>query len=472
MGLFNSLKSIFTDVALPPHDYVQPPFVFPQLDIQRMQRRLELTKKGETRGSTNLPRSEDNGFDAVENNIVTMIQGEGQRASEKFAEHMQAYAARQAALDIATRIARVTTASDEAAAQFFTIVRQGRDNLFRVREELTEAEEEYRRFRVQNGLEQRLPKYPRSRILHWSFIVLFVLIETPLNGSFLALGSTTGLVGGLAQALVIAVVNVFMGVIVGSTALRHLSNRRWMPRLIALAGAIAWIVGACAFNLAVAHYRAALGGDYPEHAGQIALQRLRFAPFDIGDMAGWLLCWMGIIFNGAAAFDRWKMDDPYPGFGELARRREGLEGEYIAQKQEIENDLADIKDTALAAIDALSSEIEGRKEEHRGIILSRANLTELFQGHVRYLEQCGNELLTVYRQANIAKRSTPAPPHFHEHWRLPKIAYAGQPGESASVSAEDMLQQLQKARTNIIEAFKKSMTEFHAVEALGRGATS
>lgn len=472
MGLFSWLKSIFTDVSLPAHDYVQPPLVFPQLDVQRMQRRLELTMKGETRGSTDLPRSEDSAFDAVENNIVTIVQGEGQKASEKFAEHMQAYAARQATLDIANRIARVATASDETSAQFFTIVRQGRDALFRVKEELTETEEEYQRFRVQNGLTQRGPKYPRSRILYWSLIVMFVLVETPLNGSFLALGNTSGLVGGLAQALVIAVVNVSMGVIVGSTAFRHLANRRWVPRLLALAGTVAWIVVACAFNLAVAHYRAALAGDYPEQAGRIAIQRLRLAPFDIGDVAGWLLCVMGIAFNGAAAFDRWKMDDPYPGYGELARRREELGDEYISNKQEIENDLADIKDSALAAIDLLSSEIEGRKEEHRGIILSRANLNELFQGHLRYLEQCGNELLTAYRQANISKRSTPAPQHFHEQWRSPRIAYAGQMAESPSVEAEDMLQQLQRARTNIIEAFKKAMEEFHAVEVLGQGAAS
>ena len=54
-------------------------------------------------------------------------------------------------------------------------------------------------------------------------------------------------------------------------------------------------MGACAFNLAVAHYRSALGDDYPERAGQIAMERLRSAPLDIGDLAGWLLFALGIF---------------------------------------------------------------------------------------------------------------------------------------------------------------------------------
>lgn len=472
MGLFDWLKSIFGNINLPAHDYVQPPLIFPQLDIQRMQRRLELSARGEARGAANLPRTEEAVFDAIENSIATIIQGEAQKAWEKFAEHMQAYTARQGTLDIAARIARIKTASDETAAQFFALVQQGRDSLFRVKEEVTEAKEEFRRFRNEHGLQKRLPKYPKSHILHWSFIVVFVLVETSLNGSFLALGSMAGLVGGLSQALVIAAVNVLMGVIVGGTAFRHLSIKRWLPRVAALLGIAAWVLIAGAFNLAVAHYRAALGGDYPEQAGQIAIQRLRLAPLEIGDLAGWMLCLMGIIFNAASAFDRWKMDDPYPGYGELARRREQLEQEYIEQKQEIESDLSEIKDSALAAIDALSMEIEGRREEHHGILLSRANLKDLFQGHLQYLEQCGNELLTAYRQANITKRSTPAPKHFYEQWTLPRIVYADQLPDAPSMDLEDMLQQLQMARKNIIEKFRESMTQFHAVEELGRGVAS
>src|SRR4051812_19407924 len=116
MGLVGWLKSIFVDVGTSPNEYVRPPLVFPQLDVEKMKRRLDLSSKGEARGLTNLPGREDDSFDAVENAIITTIQAEVQKNSEKYSEHTQAYAARQAALDIATRIARVTTAAEETSA--------------------------------------------------------------------------------------------------------------------------------------------------------------------------------------------------------------------------------------------------------------------------------------------------------------------------------------------------------------------
>jgi hypothetical protein len=181
---------------------------------------------------------------------------------------------------------------------------------------------------------------------------------------------------------------------------------------------------------------------------------------------------LGITFNVAAAFDRWKMDDPYPGYGELARRREALESEYICQKQEVENYLAEIKDNALTAVAALSSEIEALKEEHRAIVLSRTNLIERFRGHMQYLEQCGNELLTVYRRANSSRRSTPPPSHFHCKWRLPQIAYSLQSGKVPKIEADTLVENVREVRTTIIEAFRKSMDEFHTIEALGRGGAN
>jgi hypothetical protein len=42
--------------------------------------------------------------------------------------------------------------------------------------------------------------------------------------------------------------------------------------------------------------------------------------------------------------------------------------------------------------------------------------------HLDYLEQCGNDLLTTYREANRMARNTLSPAHFSQRWQLSRPA--------------------------------------------------
>jgi hypothetical protein len=473
MGIINWFRSVFGNADMPRHDYVYPPILFPQLNVQTMQRRMRLSEQGAERGKLNLPSASDDSYDNVENNIVTVIQSEIQLVQEKLSEQLRAYNDRQASLSVATRINQLGTSADDTVSRFFTCVQQGRDTLFRMKHDFLEIDKEYRQFQLVNGL-KRLPRYPLSKVFHWSIIVFFVVVETAANGVLLAVGNTSGLVGGIGEALIIATFNVLMGIFLGSVALRYWADRRINFRITAFVGFLVWILLAIIFNLGVAHYRTALAGDTPADAGRLALIQLKSDPFGIPTLGGWLLLGVGLIFNCGAAIDRWKMDDPYPGYGELARRRDELREDYVSEKQEIENRLEAIKMDSVQQLDELSTEIEFKVDEYRTIDQSRSSIGQLFTSQLTYLEQCCNELLAIYRQANIGNRTLPAPQHFHSPWVSTVKAHIPQPYRDA-----DHFEQLQAAlkevgviRRQILEAFKSSMQEFRAIEEMASEAKS
>jgi hypothetical protein len=62
-------------------------------------------------------------------------------------------------------------------------------------------------------------------------------------------------------------------------------------------GFLLWLGYLGAFNLLVAHYRGALGGDMPETAHIQAGLAFVANPFGIIDVKSWLLVGLGLLFG-------------------------------------------------------------------------------------------------------------------------------------------------------------------------------
>ena len=92
--------------------------------------------------------------------------------------------------------------------------------------------------------------------------------------------------------------------------------------------------------------------------------------------------------------------------------------DYMSQKQELLSGLEHIKNSAIEKIDDLFLEVDKGATQYRDIKANETRLVEQFNTYVQYLQRCGNELLSVYRQANVATRSIPAPEHFATEWKL------------------------------------------------------
>jgi hypothetical protein len=477
MGFLERLRRFFGSVDVPPHHYIDSGLYFPELDVERIRKRMNLVEEGKSRGLQDLPPAEADAFDEVENRIITEIQGEVRVCHEKAMSHIRSYGERLAALRIGTHLAQLVGSANAANTDFLASVDHGRDLLFQLRGDVIGVSDELREFQRENNL-KRIPRYPLSRRWHWGVIAVLVLVEASLNGLMLARGLALGLLGGVSQALIIAVINVAAGLLAGRIGLPNISHRKPLRRIVGAVALLVWLCFAAMLNLAVAHYRAALGGENPERADVIAIQDFRTRPFVVPEVTGWLLLILGFSFSIVAAADGWRMDDPYPGYGALARRREEANEEYRTQKEQLMAELQQIRENAIKQMDIVAGEVEARSEHYRSIQQHRRHYVQLFTDHTRYLEQCANELLSTYREANRGSRKSSPPAHFATRWRLAVTdLYAGPSAMEPTLQAQldDTFNELAASRQRIDQAFQSALSEFERLEELSlenKGATA
>ena len=89
-------------------------------------------------------------------------------------------------------------------------------------------------------------------------------------------------------------------------------------------------------------------------------------------------------------------------------------------------------------------EIERRRAEYRAILDARQRLEGSFWQYLTYLEQCANDLLTTYREANRRARTTPPPLHFSQCWDMSRPVYpqVGQEGYTGDHALEAEIGQI------------------------------
>jgi hypothetical protein len=259
-----------------------------------------------------------------------------------------------------------------------------------------------------------------------SILGLLLAIEAVLNGFFLSKGSVFGMVGGVVEAVIIAGLNIAVGVSIGYFVARWLAHRNWGAKLIAAIWIAVYLGAAFGFNLAVAHYRTAMSGD-PFDASITAFRELWDRPFGIEDLESWALFVMGCMFSMFAAYDGWRLDDPYPGYGRRMRHNlEALE-EYNALKHELLADLDDIKKKAEGEMQDLTRSITSRQGELGNIVMRSQALWGSMREYFGHLETAANTLLAFYRNENQKHRSSRPPERFNASgaWAYPRPALEG-----------------------------------------------
>jgi hypothetical protein len=382
---------------------------------------------------------------------------------------MRAYGERQAAVQVHGKFAQLETQAASARADFAAHVGNGKDLIWKLARDVERRGKELDAFRHENEL-RREPQLPESKILHWGVIAVLVLIESLLNGQLLARGVELGILGGVTQALIIALLNVGFGYVAGRylfTNVNHIHNYR---KAAGFASILLWACLAFAFNLIVAHYRAALGGANPGDAERIAVSTFTRTPFSISEISGWLLFLLGCSFSLIAAVDGWNMDDPYPGYGHLAQRFDFSLEDYTSQKQDLSAGLEEIKNAAIRKIDDLILEVDRGAAQFRNIKANQVRLIEQFNTYVQYLQKCGNELLSIYRQANIKMRSPPAPVHFLSEWKLSSPADPIEGVDPGDTSIDQRIvttsEGIKAARRQVLEDYQAALQEFRSIESL------
>jgi hypothetical protein len=381
-----------------------------------MSERLHVVGRGEESGRKNSPPFTALQPDRVEVEIAELTQQEYARAVDIYRQGLENYDRRIYGISLETLGVEIRGAGQAAIAEYTFLAHKAQDEISLDRRDLDEVEQELDNFRASNKL-TRGCRIPEGHITHIRIVLLVLLVDTLANGYLLSSQDEFGWLGGMLQAIIVAGLNVSLGFAAGRIALPNIVHQSMLRRIGGLAVLAIILCLILGLNLSFAHYRdlSVLGTANP---GERALSDVLTTPMVLHDVKSWWLACIGVLFAFVSLLDGFKWDDPYPGYGELTRRRAAEREKYLDRKHYWLELIKEKREQARAevgdirhGIDVIQGEITQASTGRRGFISG-------FLAHVMHLEAAANQLMEMYREANRRVRTTPAPPHFEERWQL------------------------------------------------------
>lgn len=431
-----------------------PSPVFPALDANAIASELRVDQRGAQRGVQSLPSSDDTGFDQVEQEIVNRVEVIRNEGLNSYDEWVRVYKQRIARMNaVGATIKKVVS---QAQTDFQTEIVKCQGDLQNTQKNVQDAEISFNNFREENRINDAA--HEESELLKWIAISLgIIVVESALNGNFLAEGHEMGLAGGITFALGISVVNVGLASLAGLLT-RNFNHVRLWRKVI---GTLSFLVAtglALVFNFVVAHFRDAMTATAWDQAAGRAVDRALAGNLP-ESIDAWLLALLGLLAAALAGWKTYGADHPYPGYGRNSRKRKKNREKEAALRQHavemldycrknFDTDFDDLRDKIGDAVQAQSEWASLRKQRKS------------------FLAQCDmvvNQLLTRYQNANRGQRDNMEPPrHFGEEYRFPEVSPTDAPPDLAShtgkleVIINEALQKIHVAHENAIRVFQLS----------------
>lgn len=438
---------------------------FPKLDLDRLRQRFKPAERGAKAGHADLPRAEASAPDASELEIQTFFAAELTTTARIVEDRTKAHFQAIQGLGVASLLADVERIRGTGVGNLNVLQLDGTNKLHEFADRAKRLSSDLREFREEHGL-RRAAVYPDSKLLGWGFLALFVVFETAINGYMFARGSQFGLIGGGTEALVFSVANVgVIGFVGGTMLVPFITHRRLGLRIAAGVALLLFFAFLLTFNFAIAHYRAALAtyrGGNPS-AAQQAWDSLIHRPFGLVDLMDWILIGTGVTFCLLATLDWFRMDDPYPGYGDIDRRAIAGRREYARAVGDVYDEAAIIRDHAQTSLTMCSRQVEIASQERA---LALKNCQQLVTGaahHREYLEACLRTLIGEYRSANASARHSAPPGYFTiEPTLFTSLPSCAEPG----VGSANPVEAIAAAQAHLMTAHSSTVTAFDTVRTL------
>jgi hypothetical protein len=449
-----------------PREHYDPsadPFL--ELDLEEVRKGLRPTQQGEVNGSRDYPPSDARTPDSVEHAIMVFFSNELERCVKECELRLSSYNERLGGLRAATAVPDLQAIAERTAQDLTAVGDRGSNELFAEQRGVAGLTADLERFKKEHGL-SRQPDYPESHVLHYGVLCGILVVEVFLNGMMLARGDRFGYLGGGTQALVIALLNVLAGFSTGKWCFPLFRYRDIAWRAVAAAGTSAYAAFAVLFNLAVGHYRDALANPFEPNAAAETLRTIAISPLQFADVQSYMLFALGIVFSIVAFVDGYKTDDPYPGYGKIARRLDRARDEFAAARRECMDELAATRDRGLTAVKEAATAVEVAHRQIGALLNRQQHIGQRFAAHREYLQRCFDSLLAEYRTENQRVRKSPPPEHFFvpitlKDYRLTEYAPPG-------VDSVALLTAIERAVGTITGAYASAVERLRSVEELSQ----
>lgn len=457
---FEALNRLWESVRETNHDFRANTDIFPTFDVGKVSRTLELQERGTENGGANRPAKAARALDEVEQRIIAKVEEEKKTSYQLLEDQFHTFSDRLHNLDFESQFGMIRQANATSVSDFKAEAEGGVDQLHGLRRDLTVAEDEMVKFKQKHGLD-RAAKVTSGAMwsLKVSLIVFLLLLETVLNGTFLAKGSEQGLLGGVTEAFTFAVLNIGSALLLAYFCVRFLVHRSLFLKVVGSAGLIAYLGIAVFINLALAHYREA-AATILTGASKEVMAKLVASPLGLVDLSSWTLFGLGLLFSVVAFIDGCLMTDPYPGFAGVQKRLNAARANYVDRRAELIEDLRDVRDQHNEKVEVIIRELSARRLEARAIIQHRARCIDLFMEHQNQLERAANQLLTIYRETNRAARKEPEPKYFATSYKMDRLKPVHQFAEEWN--DEELAERIKTATAQLSEQMLKIAAEFES----------
>jgi hypothetical protein len=302
--------------------------------------------------------------------------------------------------------------------------------LYQVKESEARAVKHLRWFQQKHGLHHRAASYPTSPLYHFAIVAALAVVEWISLAAFYAEGSDFGLLGGVLIAMTLSVINISLAILAGSL-LRYVNHRSVRRKALALTGVAVLCAGFLLVTLATAHYRVAtsdiaqsqpetgapaasqVAADFDQwRAARLAWQRFAGNPVGFDDVFSWILVVLAIVFGIFASYKGYRVDDPYPGYGQLDRELNVRRALYEGRKAQYCRLIDQVFDRILDEQARLFADVKANIEHYQELVSKSDDERRAFVHEVAEMQDACNILLKRYRQTNARARTSPAPYYF------------------------------------------------------------
>jgi len=337
--------------------------------------------------------------------------------------------------------------------------------LYQTKENEARVLKHLRWFQQKHGLHYRAASYPQSQFYHFAIVAALALVEWVSLAAFYAEGSDFGLLGGVLIAMTLSVVNISLAILAGSL-LRYVNHRSTRRKALALTGVAFLYACFLLVTLAAAHYRVAtndIAQSQPEtsapgtsqlppqvatdfdqwRAAKLAWQRFARNPVGFEDVFSWILVVLAVIFGIFASYKGYRIDDPYPGYGELDRELNARRIRYEATKADYCRRIDRVFDRILEEQAQLLSDVKANIEYYQQLVSRSDDQRRTFVHEGAEIQDACNILLKRYRQTNARVRVSPAPYYFNNGFAFD--AHLTRPPEAISEDEERLSRSYESA---------------------------
>src|SRR5262245_18061005 len=318
--------------------------------IDAARRTLDVDQKAADAGLHDNPKTMSTSLDATESEVCAHFVALARQRRERCEADLA-----RLQLDRKTTAAKIDVEQTrDSFARLLTAIEPSLEKLksdhsavlYQAKENEARALKHFRWFQQKHGLHHRTVRYPESPFYHFAIVAALALVEWVSLSAFYAEGSDFGLLGGVLIAMGLSVVNISLAVLTGSL-LRYVNHHSARRRALALTGVTCLYAAFVLVTLAAAHYRVATNdiaqaqsnvsaptANDQWRAARLAGQRFARNPLGFDDVFSWILIVLAAVFGVFASYKGYRLDDPYPGYGELDRDVKRRQATYDAAKAE------------------------------------------------------------------------------------------------------------------------------------------